>query len=81
MSVDPTDPDTFDDSDNFENYETENTAAEADVEAPEADTAEQHTDLTPSRDDSLLEADPAAASKADLAEQARVVSLDEDDYR
>ncbi|MEU5684045.1 hypothetical protein [Streptomyces venezuelae] len=72
MSVDPTDPDTF---------EPETTAPEADVEAPEADAAEQHTDLTPSRDDSLQEADPAAANEADLAEQARVVSLDEDDYR
>ncbi|WP_306333036.1 hypothetical protein [Streptomyces sp. KL118A] len=72
MSVDPTDPDTF---------ETDDSAAEADVEAPEADAAEQHTDLTPSRDDSLQEADPATANEADLAEQARVVSIDEDDYR
>ncbi|CAM5468465.1 hypothetical protein SALBM135S_04004 [Streptomyces alboniger] len=73
MSVDPTDPETF---------ETEESAhAEAAVEAPEADTAEQHTDLAPSGDDSLADADPGAASEADLAEQARVVSLDEDDYR
>ncbi|MFF1377325.1 hypothetical protein [Streptomyces sp. NPDC058308] len=73
MSVDPTDPDTF---------ETEETQEpEVDVEAPEADTAEQHTDLAPRRDDSLVEADPNSASEADLAEQARVVSLDEDDYR
>ncbi|MFD6434231.1 hypothetical protein [Streptomyces venezuelae] len=75
MSVDPTDPDTF------EPENPQDTAPEADVEAPEADTAEQHTDLAPSRDDSLQDADPAAASEGDLAEQARVVSLDEDDYR
>ncbi|MEV5977834.1 hypothetical protein [Streptomyces sp. NPDC052114] len=72
MSVDPTDPDTFD---------PEEPAAEADVEAPEADAAEQHADLAPSRDDSLADADRDAAAEGDLAEQARVVSLDEDDYR
>ncbi|WP_369213179.1 hypothetical protein [Streptomyces flavofungini] len=73
MSVDPTDPETFETEDS--------TGAEADVEAPEADTAEQHTDLTPSGDDPLTDVDPAAASEADLAEQARVVTVDEDDYR
>ncbi|MFK4068545.1 hypothetical protein [Streptomyces sp. NPDC029674] len=72
MSVDPSDPDTF---------ETDDAAAEPDVEAPEADAAEQQTDLAPSRDDSLKGADPAVANEADLAEQARVVTLDEDDYR
>ncbi|MGW2228727.1 hypothetical protein [Streptomyces formicae] len=75
MTVDPSDPDTF---------EPESAATEtagADVEAPEADSVEQHTDLTPERDDSLRDADPDAANEADLAEQARVVSLDEDDYR
>ncbi|QEU91993.1 hypothetical protein [Streptomyces kanamyceticus] len=75
MTVDPSDPETFE-------AESEATAAaEADVEAPEADSAEQHTDLTPQHDDSLRDADPDAANEADLAEQARVVSLDEDDYR
>ncbi|AZM55385.1 hypothetical protein DMA15_24775 [Streptomyces sp. WAC 01529] len=74
MSVDPTDPETFE-------TEEDATDAEAGVEAPEADTAEQHTDLAPSRDDSLQDADPDAASEADLVEQARVVRLDEDDYR
>ncbi|QEV20085.1 hypothetical protein [Streptomyces alboniger] len=74
MSVDPTDPETFE-------TEEHTNGAEAGVEAPEADTAEQHADLAPSGDDSLQDADPNAASEADLAEQARVVSLDEDDYR
>ncbi|MEU7578018.1 hypothetical protein AB0B50_10485 [Streptomyces sp. NPDC041068] len=72
MTVDPTDPDTF---------EMEEPATETDVESPEADSAEQHTDLTPSRDDSLKDADRGAADEGDLAEQARVVSIDEDDYR
>ncbi|MFG2649159.1 hypothetical protein [Streptomyces sp. NPDC048436] len=71
MTVDPSDPETF------EATET----AESGPEAPEADAAEQHTDLTPSQDDSLEHLDPTVANEADVAEQARVVSLDEDDYR
>ncbi|MFC5718805.1 hypothetical protein ACFP1Z_01255 [Streptomyces gamaensis] len=54
---------------------------EIDVEAPEADAAEQHTDLAPEHDDSLTDIHPDSANEADLAEQARVVELDEDDYR
>ncbi|KUF16226.1 MULTISPECIES: hypothetical protein [Streptomyces] len=76
MSVDPTDPDTF--------QVDEPSAQESGPETPEADSAEQHTALTPERDDSLQslnEADQNAADEADLAEQARVVSQDEDDYR
>jgi hypothetical protein len=57
---------------------------DADLEAPEADRAEQHTELLQHRDDPVTarpsdrdgEADPA-----DTAEQRRVVELDEDDYR
>jgi hypothetical protein len=73
MAIDPTDPETFVDDDND--------AAEFDVEAPESDAAEQHADVTPERDDPLEGVDPARANEADLVEQARVVSLDEDDYR
>ncbi|WP_327288882.1 hypothetical protein [Streptomyces sp. NBC_01198] len=55
-----------------------------DLEAPEADSAEQQTELLQQRDDPVTarpsdqdeEADPA-----DLAEQRRVVAQDEDDYR
>ncbi|WP_441249382.1 hypothetical protein [Kitasatospora sp. McL0602] len=71
MSVDPTDPDTFEDEE----------PAEFDVEAPEADAAEQHTDVSQRRDDKLNGLDPDTANEADRAEQARVVELDEDDYR
>ncbi|MFD7433543.1 hypothetical protein [Streptomyces sp. NPDC059861] len=74
MAVDPTDPETFEDE------ETEE-AQEFDVEAPVADAAEQHADLAPDRDDPLTDVKPDQASEGDLAEQARVVSLDEDDYR
>ncbi|MFD4505670.1 hypothetical protein [Streptomyces sp. NPDC058457] len=73
MAHDPTDPDVLDD------LEAED-APEIGVEAPEGDAAEQHTDVTPSHDDPLT-GDPGRANEADLIEQARVVSLDEDDYR
>jgi hypothetical protein len=71
MTVDPTDPETLEEPD----------AAEFDVEAPEADAAEQHADLAPHRDDPLTGADTDNANEADRAEQARIVELDEDDYR
>ncbi|WP_432029505.1 hypothetical protein [Streptomyces sp. 1222.5] len=74
MAYDPTEPDAIDD------LEPEATQ-ETDVEAPEVDAAEQHADLTPNRDDPLTGVDPDRANVADLVEQARVVSLDEDDYR
>ncbi|WP_405843896.1 hypothetical protein [Streptomyces sp. NBC_01518] len=61
MTVDPSDPATFQDESD----------TPFDVEAPEDDiTDEQPTDL-----------DPDKANEADVAEQARVVALDEDDYR
>ncbi|MFG2829321.1 hypothetical protein ACGFWI_17940 [Streptomyces sp. NPDC048434] len=72
MRVDPTDPETFAD---------ESDATDIDVEAPEADAAEQHADLAPQRDEELGTLDPDEANEADLAEQARVVELNEDEYR
>ncbi|MGW3204584.1 hypothetical protein [Streptomyces sp. NPDC001135] len=74
MSYDPTEPDAIDD------LEAE-TTPEIDVEAPEVDAAEQQADIKPDRDDPLTGVDPDRANEADLVEQARVVSLDEDDYR
>ncbi|MFI7503829.1 hypothetical protein ACIBVL_36195 [Streptomyces sp. NPDC049687] len=73
MAADPTDPETF--------IEEDDDFGEIDVEAPENDAAEQSADVTPERDDPLESVDPARANEADLVEQARVVSLDEDDYR
>jgi hypothetical protein len=59
--------------------------AERDLEAPEADTAEQHLDVVeePSEsDDSDSGAGtPMEADPYDAAEQRRVVRTDEDDYR
>jgi hypothetical protein len=71
MTVDPTDPETLDEPND----------TEFDVEAPEADAAEQHADLAPRRDGPPTGDDPDSANEADRAEQARVVELDEDDYR
>jgi hypothetical protein len=55
-----------------------------DLEAPEADSAEQHTELQQHQDDPVA-ARPAdrdgEADPADTEEQRRVVALDEDDYR
>ncbi|MFD9329179.1 hypothetical protein [Streptomyces sp. NPDC060065] len=73
MTVDPADPETFANDDEPE---------ELDPEAPEADAAEQRKGLEPQEDDDQLTVgDPANADEGDLAEQARVVELDEDDYR
>ncbi len=76
MPVDPTDPDTFEDE------EVERPAAELfGVEAPEVDAAEQRADVFRHRDAPLLGSDSPEVDPADAAEQARVVELDEDDYR
>ncbi|MFE1260961.1 hypothetical protein ACFW5X_10575 [Streptomyces albogriseolus] len=75
MAVDPTDPETFEEDEDVQE------ALEYDVEAPEVDTAEQQTEVRPEEDDPLEDVDPGRANEADLVEQARVVSLDEDDYR
>ncbi|MFJ5996383.1 hypothetical protein [Streptomyces sp. NPDC092370] len=74
MAVDPTDPETFEAEDAQE-------VQEFDVEAPEVDAAEQRADITPHRDDPLTAVDPDRANEADLVEQTRIVTLDEDDYR
>ncbi|MFJ9027945.1 hypothetical protein ACIRQP_05370 [Streptomyces sp. NPDC102274] len=72
MAVDPTDPDTFETNDE----------EELDEEVPEADAAEQHTDVRPKGDEPLTRIDPDRADEADAAEQARAVGSDEDDdYR
>lgn len=74
MAYDPIEPETIED------LEAE-TTPEIDVEAPEGDAVEQHADIAQDHDDPLTEVDPDRGNEADLIEQARVVSLDEDDYR
>ncbi|MEU6281202.1 hypothetical protein [Streptomyces sp. NPDC047028] len=74
MAYDPTEPGTIDDL-------ARDDSPEIDVEAAEGDAVEQHADLAAERDDPLTGVDQDRANEADLAEQARVVRLDEDDYR
>ncbi|WP_393060338.1 hypothetical protein [Streptomyces sp. LN549] len=71
MTVDPNDPETF------EGVQPD----DPDQEAPDADAAEQRTDLRPQGDEPLADVDRDRANEADAAEQARVVPQDEDDYR
>ncbi|GAA0926786.1 hypothetical protein [Streptomyces thermoalcalitolerans] len=70
MTFDPIDPETIENDD----------VPEIDVETPKHDAVEQQADITPEEDELPL-GDPTQASEADLIEQARIVSLDEDDYR
>ncbi|MFI9628209.1 hypothetical protein [Streptomyces sp. NPDC052042] len=71
MTVDPSDPETFEDVQ----------PDEPDQETPRADAAEQRTDVQQRRDEPLTEIDRGNANVADALEQARVVTQDEDDYR
>ncbi|MET9322416.1 hypothetical protein ABZX75_19825 [Streptomyces sp. NPDC003038] len=71
MTVDPAEPDTF----------REQQPEDLDAEAPEADVAEQLAELRPDDDDPVTGPERGEATDGDAAEQARVVPLDEDDYR
>ncbi|MEU4149797.1 hypothetical protein [Streptomyces sp. NPDC026659] len=76
MAYDPTEPDAI------EELETAGGAVEElGVEEPENVAADQQADLARNQDEPLTDVDPAKGSEADLIEQARVVTLDEDDYR
>jgi hypothetical protein len=58
--------------------------ADLDLETPEADAAEQRTDLLQYRDEPIIErpaGDSREADPVDRAEQRRVVVLDEDEDR
>jgi cell division protein FtsN len=82
MSVDPTQPLTPEDPDDVEAYggpTTNGEFGERDAEAPEADAAEQRTDLLRRGDDAVSAADLEQAAEADAAEQARSVGPDDDD--
>ncbi|MCX4527925.1 MULTISPECIES: hypothetical protein [unclassified Streptomyces] len=71
MTVDPAEPDTF----------QEQLRDTLDAETPEADAVEQDAELQPREDDPLTSLDGSEATDGDAFEQARVVPLDEDDYR
>ncbi|GAA2372655.1 hypothetical protein [Streptomyces cuspidosporus] len=73
MTVDPSDPETFEETEATE-------SAVEDVEAPEVDAAEQRQDLLPRRDEPVNGDGSIEVNEADRLEQARVVEVDEDDY-
>jgi len=60
--------------------ERENREDVMDIEAPEADSAEQDAAVEEISDEQVHSA-PFEVNEADAAEQGRVVELDEDDYR
>ena len=55
--------------------------AETDLEAPEADTVEQHQVVGPDGRRWTLDHLPEDADEYDATEQSQVVAMDEDDYR
>ncbi|MEV0744764.1 hypothetical protein OG778_23015 [Streptomyces sp. NBC_00184] len=71
MTVDPSDPESFED------VQPDGPGPEV----PDADAAEQQAELRPQDDEPMADVDRDRANEADAAEQARVVSQDEDDYR
>jgi hypothetical protein len=77
----PTDPAETDSEAGPDTEPTATDEPDASEEADRADSAEQRADLTPQEDDPLTGIDPGSANEADATEQARVVPLDEDDYR
>lgn len=76
MSVDPTDPDTFEDT-----YEDEPEETPAGLEAPREDAAEQRTGLLRQWQTPITGRESGEADPADAADQAREVELNEDEYR
>jgi len=71
MTVDPSDPETFE----------EVQPDEPDQETPRVDAAEQRADVQQQRDEPLTHINRESANVADVVEQTRVVAQDEDDYR
>ncbi|MBJ6621352.1 hypothetical protein [Streptomyces sp. DHE17-7] len=80
MTVDPTDPETFEDEvQEAEEFERAKRRRDADGEAR---AERKETIARRGADDPAKPGhDPGRANEADLAEQARIVSHDEDDYR
>jgi hypothetical protein len=76
------DIETFDveEAEDIEGTDDTGRITDLDIEAPEADAAEQQFELLQQRDVPITER-PLETPEADAAEQSRVVELDEDDYR
>lgn len=86
MPTDPSAPDAFDDEDGPPD-DSGRLLFETNPETSEADAAEQLTDLLEEPDASLPGSTPDPANPAnptdpaDAAEQARVVEINDEDYR
>jgi hypothetical protein len=76
MSVDPTDPDTFDDV-----YEDEAEEPAGGLEATPEDAAEQQTDLLRHREQPMTPRGDDEVNPADAVEQSLEVETNEDEYR
>ncbi|MBB5936792.1 hypothetical protein [Streptomyces zagrosensis] len=84
MPIEPIDPETFHHDEPAAPTEpADGASGERNVEAPEADTAEQRTGIAPDShsDEQPNDLDLTTANPADVAEQYRIVETDEDDYR
>jgi hypothetical protein len=55
--------------------------SEVGLETPDADAAEQHTSVHEEVDHIWPDQIPLDADEADVADQSRIVEIDEDDYR
>ncbi|NJQ08565.1 hypothetical protein [Streptomyces lonarensis] len=73
MAIDPSEPDTLE--------ELLAADRERGTETPEADAAEQRTELRPRDEEQPAAAARGAADPADAADQARTVERDEEEYR
>jgi hypothetical protein len=81
MSV-PRDPENLENPEDPEEPAPEGRGDELDVETPEADAAEQRTELRRGGDEEPTGIDRDQADEADVAEQARSAGPDgDDDYR
>jgi hypothetical protein len=54
---------------------------EVDLETPDADAVEQHTPVLEEVDPIWPDRIPFDADEADVADQSRIVEIDDDDYR
>ncbi|MFC0599657.1 hypothetical protein [Streptomyces palmae] len=69
--------DELDETDELDTAET----AETGTETPEGDRVEQRSELNPRQGEPPTGADLASATEFDRLEQARVIELNEDEYR
>lgn len=72
----PIDPEDYEDT-----YEEEPAEGNAGIETPPEDAAEQQADLLRQREAPITGRGDPEVDPADAAEQARVVELNEDEYR